>query len=138
MPDIEDTIAFIKEAHAGQMDWTGAEYWQHPVAVMNLLPEDATLEEKLAALLHDVVEDTDHTIVTLRDRGYPEEVLTILDLVTRDKADGRSYMVWVRAIVASGNRGAIRVKLADNRHNSDPARIRELVAGFAAGAGEKA
>lgn len=123
---IEDTIAFIREAHAGQMDWSGEEYWTHPVAVMKLLPEDATEDEKHAALLHDVVEDTDHTIETLRARGYSEDTLVMVDFVTRDKNDGRSYMDWIRSIVASGNRGAMRVKLADNRHNSDPARIARI------------
>jgi hypothetical protein len=48
-------------------------------------------------------------------------------LVSRTKAEPRlTYVEWIRSIAASGNRGAIRVKLADNKHNSDPARAAQL------------
>lgn len=34
MPSIDETIAFIQSAHAGQVDKDGTAYWQHPVAIM--------------------------------------------------------------------------------------------------------
>ena len=40
MPTIEETIAFIKQAHAGQVDKVGREYYHHPIAVMQRLPDD--------------------------------------------------------------------------------------------------
>jgi (p)ppGpp synthase/HD superfamily hydrolase len=129
-PSIDDTIVLIQKAHAGQFDWTGAPYWTHPVEVMVLLGPDATEAERKAALLHDVVEDTSETIESLRQRGYSEEVLAIVGLVTREKpherGDGvaQTYIEWIRDIVVgSGNRSAMRVKLADNKHNSSPERI---------------
>jgi hypothetical protein len=65
MPTVDETIAFIKRAHAGQVDKAGNPYWQHPVSVMGRLGPDATESEKLAALLHDVIEDTDHAAADL-------------------------------------------------------------------------
>ena len=50
---IDDTIAFIKEAHAGPADKGGVEYWKHPVSVMHRLGPDASEDCRLVALLHD-------------------------------------------------------------------------------------
>lgn len=123
---LEQTLEFIKEAHAGQIDKGGHPYWMHPSSVMKRLPIEATDAERHAALLHDVVEDTDYTFDDLRERGYSEEVINILKLVTRDKSTGMTYIEWIRYIAASGNIGAIRVKIADNEDNSDPVRIAQL------------
>ena len=81
-----------------------------------------------AALLHDVLEDTETTARDLRDLGYSEATIEIVQLVTRQQSEHPrpSYMDWIRSIAASGNVGAIRVKLADNMHNSDPVRIAAL------------
>lgn len=127
MPTIDETIEFIKRAHAGQMTRGGDPYWTHPVAVMGLLPEDASDDERHAALLHDVIEDTATTYDDLRNAGYSDVTIEIVRLVTRKHDAPRpSYKEWIRSIAVSGNHGAIRVKLADNQHNSDPERIAKL------------
>ena len=118
------TVDFIKRAHAGQTDKGGAPYYRHPMAVADLLPADADEDEVLAALLHDVLEDTDVTESDLRALGYSEKTIGIVTLLTRPA--GTTYLDWIRSIAKSGNMGAIRVKLADNAHNSDPARIAQL------------
>ncbi len=123
MPSIDETIAFIKTAHAGQVDASGHDYYLHPMAVMKRLPEAADLEVKLAALLHDVLEDTPYTRQNLLDMGYSERTLTAVELVTQKPGDTRSYPEKIAAIVASGNRDAIQVKFADMSENSDPARL---------------
>lgn len=122
---IEETIAFIQKAHDGQTDYAGKPYWQHPVAVMQRLPESASDETRLIALLHDVLEDTDRTEDDLRTEGYSEWVITGVKLLTRTPDKG-SYMDGIRAIVASGHLGAMQVKLADNEENSDPSRIASI------------
>lgn len=127
MPTIDETIAFIKAAHAGQLTKGGEPYWTHPVAVMGLLPRDASDDERHAALLHDVMEDCGVTSDDLARMGYSNETIGIVEAVTRDDGRGRpSYMDWIRAIAASGNTAAIRVKLADNMHNMQPDRIANL------------
>ena len=60
----DQTMALIMMAHKGQVDKGGVNYWHHPVAVRDLLPEEATKEAQHAALLHDVLEDTP---ITLQD-----------------------------------------------------------------------
>lgn len=124
-PTIGQTIDFIIRAHAGQVDKTGKPYHLHPIAVMQGLGEDAPLEYKLAALLHDVLEDTDHTRDDLAKRGYSAEVLDIVELVTFEK-DDIPYPAKIRGIIESGNEGAIRVKFADMSHNSSRERLVDL------------
>lgn len=124
IPTIDDTIAFIKAVHAGQVDKGGVEYWKHPVSVMKRLGPDASLECRLVALLHDVIEDTRTTADDLLRRGYPESVVSAVQRLT--KPEGIPYLDCIRAIVASGDRMAIAVKLADNRDNLDPERLSKL------------
>ena len=123
MPTIEETIAFIQKAHAGQTDKGGNDYYHHPIAVMNRLPVDCDDEVKLAALLHDVIEDTPYSREDLSALGYTERTLSAVELVTQKPGDTRSYPEKIAAIIASGNRDAIQVKFADMSENSDPARL---------------
>jgi (p)ppGpp synthase/HD superfamily hydrolase len=62
---IDKAIKFAREAHEGQVRKGSAEpYVNHPIAVMEILRKhhpEATLEMKIAAVLHDVVEDTNRT-----------------------------------------------------------------------------
>jgi (p)ppGpp synthase/HD superfamily hydrolase len=122
MPSIEETIAFIRKAHDGQVDKAGMPYWKHPVSVMQRLGPDASDDEKHAALLHDVVEDTTYTLTDLLNMGYSEAAVEAVRLLTKPEIKV-PYLDWVRGLAASGNMIAIRVKIADNEDNSDPARI---------------
>lgn len=123
-PTIEDTINFIKAAHAGQVDKGGVEYWKHPVSVMHRLGADASDECKLVALLHDVIEDTEYTAEDLRRLGYPESVVASVERLTKPKA--MTYLDCIEAIAASGDRMAMAVKRADNQDNLDPDRLLRL------------
>lgn len=73
----------------------------------------------VAALLHDVVEDTDYTFDDLQKTGFPNEVLDALKLLTHE--DTVPYMDYVAMI--KPNSIAKAVKLADLRHNSDITRL---------------
>lgn len=123
-PTVESTVAFVQQAHEGQTDKGGKPYWLHPLSVMRRLGDDASDAEKMAALLHDVLEDCDYTRGDLKDIGYPDDVLEAVEMLTRP--DGWTYMDWIRSLAASGNRIAIKVKIADNEDNSDPDRIAVL------------
>ncbi|MSO75897.1 MAG: HD domain-containing protein [Alphaproteobacteria bacterium] len=120
-PSIDDTIAFIQKAHAGQVDKGGNPYWLHPVSVMRRLGPDAAEPERLVALLHDIIEDTPVTANDLRAMGYGDDIVAAVEMLSRPP--GPTYMQWVKSLAASGNRLAIRVKIADNEDNSDPVRI---------------
>jgi (p)ppGpp synthase/HD superfamily hydrolase len=78
--------------------------------------------EKVCALLHDVVEDTEVTFDELKEVGYPDEVIEILTLLTKPK--GADYQVYIDNIVNSENIHAMNVKLSDLRHNMDLSRIK--------------
>jgi (p)ppGpp synthase/HD superfamily hydrolase len=123
---LADTFAFMKQAHHGQLDKSGKPYWQHPLRVMYRLGARATEAERHAALLHDVIEDCPVTYDDLRARGYSEEVIEIVRLVSKDPHDGMTYRQWMTAIAESGNVQAMRVKLADLADNLSPARLKTL------------
>jgi (p)ppGpp synthase/HD superfamily hydrolase len=111
-----DTLALA--AHLGQVDKAGNDYIDHPRAVAALVAEHGDLAV-MAALLHDVVEDTPITLDHLREAGFPDEVVAAVDSVTR--RPGEPYWDMVRRAAADPI-GQL-VKLADNRHNSDEARL---------------
>ena len=118
------TTALIRAGHDGQTDRSGLPFHQHPERVLQYLLErwpDATADEQHAALLHDVLEDTEFTAIGLRCVGYPVSCLEIVCEVTRSPQERLPYLDWVQAIVDRGNLSAIRVKWADNRDNRDPA-----------------
>ncbi|SEU14093.1 HD domain-containing protein [Stigmatella erecta] len=116
MPTLEDAIALAVEAHRGQRDKAGQSYILHPLRVMMRLQTEA---ERMAAILHDVVEDTPYTLERLRALGYPEEVLGALDCLT--KREGESYEAFIERL--RPHPLARRVKLADLEDNMDVRRL---------------
>lgn len=103
-------------AHTGQVDKAGAPYILHPLRVM--LTRDNEIE-RICAILHDVIEDTDITFADLRNEGFSEEVITVLDCLT--KRDGEAYDDFIDRVLI--NETACRVKLADLCDNMDLSRI---------------
>lgn len=118
MPDLEHAIALAVEAHRGQRDKAGQPYVLHVLRVV--LAVDGELEQ-MAAALHDVVEDTPITFAQLRERGYPEAVVSAVEHLTRQ--DGESYQAFVDR--AATHPIARKVKLADIEDNLDLRRIAE-------------
>jgi (p)ppGpp synthase/HD superfamily hydrolase len=125
-PTIESTIEFIKRAHAGQVDKGGVAYWHHPVSVMNRLGPEAPEDYKLAALLHDVIEDTEYGADDLRAMSYSSAVVDAVQRLT--KVDDIPYLDNIERIAASGDKIAIAVKIADNEDNLDPERLARVPA----------
>lgn len=122
--EIDQAIEFMKEAHGDQMDQGGNPYWMHPIAVMQLLPEWAPDEVKIAAILHDVLEDTNKTSEDLHKAGFTRRTVQLVEDLSREKS--LTYMEWIKQIAASNDYWLIRIKLADNLHNSDPKRLAQL------------
>lgn len=119
MSTLEKAIALAANAHAGQVDKGGEPYILHPLRVMLRLK---TAEERMAGVLHDVVEDCGVTFDDLRKQGFPEAVISGVDAVTR--RDGESYYDFV---IRSGADPIGRtVKLADLRENSDLTRLKDV------------
>ena len=107
------------EAHKNQTDKSGLPYVFHPFHLAEQMADETTT---VAALLHDVVEDTPLTFGDLSDMGFPEEVISALRLLTHDESV--PYMDYVAKI--KENPIARAVKLADLRHNSDLTRLDQV------------
>ena len=102
-------------AHHGQFDKGGVPYIFHPIHLAEEMEDEVTT---CVALLHDTVEDTAVTLEELAEI-FPREIVEAVDLLTH--RDGVEYFDYVRAI--RENPVAVKVKLADLRHNGDPKRI---------------
>ena len=119
MSTLERAIAIATEAHAGQLDKAGAPFILHPLRVMLRVDGD---EARMAAVLHDVVEDSVWTLDQLRAEGFTETVLAAVDGLTR--REGEVYLDFCRR--AAGNTIARAVKLADLEDNLNPDRMAAL------------
>lgn len=119
MPTLERAVQIAAEAHAGQVDKAGAPYILHP---LRMLLRMETPEARLAALLHDVVEDSEWTLEALRGEGFDEAVVAAVDALTRRA--GESYDDFIER--AAPNPIARRVKLADLEDNLDLSRLATL------------
>lgn len=118
MATLERAIAIAAEAHAGQVDKAGQPYILHPLRVMLRM---STSTERMAAVLHDVVEDSSVTLDFLRAEGFPPEVISAVDALTKRQGESRIDA----AHRAKQDPIARLVKLADNAENMDLSRIAE-------------
>ena len=121
MSTLERAIAIAAKAHEGQVDKAGAPYVLHPLRMMLRLSKS---NERITAVLHDVVEDCGVTLETLRAEGFPEQVIEAVDSVTRRSEE--SYEAFV--LRAASNPIGRRVKLVDLQDNSDLSRIEQPTA----------
>ena len=122
MKSLEDAIIFAANAHRGQTDKAGRPYITHPLRVMNNLGLDATLDERMAALLHDVVEDCSVSLNDLRAAVFPDAVVVVVDHLTKNAEGEADYSVAIERVML--NPIARRVKLADLTDNMDLGRIK--------------
>lgn len=114
---LNKAIEIASRAHAGQVDKGGEPYILHPLRVM--LSRENELE-RICAVLHDVVEDSEVTFDELRKQGFSEDVIAVLDCLTKRK--GESYDKFIDRVLK--NETACRVKLADLYDNMDLTRIK--------------
>ena len=111
-------------AHKGQKRVSGEDYIIHPLAVAKILTDlqidDITIS---AAILHDVVEDTTHTLEEMRER-FGDEVAMLIDGVTKlgriqykskEEQQLESYRKMFLAMAKDIR--VIMIKLADRLHN---------------------
>jgi guanosine-3',5'-bis(diphosphate) 3'-pyrophosphohydrolase len=84
----------------------------------------STACEQMAAMLHDVVEDTYVTLAQLRSEGFPDDVVSAVEALT--KRPGETRLEAARRAVLDPVARA--VKLADNAENMDMGRIAEPTA----------
>ena len=116
MATLERAIELAAKAHAGQVDKAGQPYILHPLRLMLSV---RTPHERMAAVLHDIVEDTPTTFDDLVAEGFPPEVVAAVRALT--KTDGEKRIAAAHR--AAADPVARVVKLADVADNMDLSRI---------------
>lgn len=104
------------EAHKDMRDKSGAPYIFHPFYVAEQMTDERTTA---AALLHDVLEDTELTAADLLEQGISETVVRLVETLTR--RENEDYFDYIRRLKQEPD--AVRIKIADLRHNSDLSRL---------------
>ncbi|QAT63037.1 MULTISPECIES: GTP pyrophosphokinase [Tissierellales] len=113
---LDKAILVASTAHQGQIDKAGEPYILHPLRVMFTR---RTETERICAVLHDVIEDTNITLDYLKNEGFSEDILSALDALTR--RENETYDEFIDRILR--NKIACYVKLADLSDNMDLTRI---------------
>ena len=126
---IQKAFEFANEAHKGVRRRSGEPYILHPIAVAKIVVSNIGLGYKsiVAALLHDVVEDTDYTVEDLRNL-FGDKVATLVDGLTKiktvldneDKAEQKSMQAenFKRILLTlNDDVRVVLIKLADRLHN---------------------
>ena len=115
-----------REAHESQVDKAGNEYIGHPLRVAEIAfaisPLHLCGHARVAALLHDVIEDTEVTLQELEAAGFPSTVVNAVDLLTqRPEVSALDYYEPIRQDPV-----ARLVKIADILDNTDADRLKLL------------
>ena len=116
---LQHAIELATEAHKGQTDRAGKPYIGHITRVSRA---GRTVEERMAGILHDIVEDTDWTFGRLADEGIPPQVVEAVRCLT--KQEGEDYNHFIERV--KSNPIAIEVKLNDLRDNMDVTHMTEI------------
>jgi len=121
---VEDAYLLAKNAHSGQMRKSGEPFFIHPLSVALILAEIRTdLESITAAILHDVVEDTNIDMDQIRQK-FGEEVALLVDGVTKiervayvSKTDEQAENYRKMFFHMSQDVRVLLIKIADRLHN---------------------
>jgi (p)ppGpp synthase/HD superfamily hydrolase len=109
-------VSIAKEAHKGQKDKAGADYILHPLRVADRCSD---MEEKIVAVLHDVIEDTNVNENYLLEKGFPENIVNAVLAISRKKEE--SYEDFVKRVKL--NPISRKVKIHDLEDNLDLRRL---------------
>ena len=116
---LEKALQIASDAHIYQVDKAGMAYIFHPIRVANRC---STNEERIVALLHDTIEDTEVTAVYLLMEGFPRNIVDAILSVTRN--ENESYEDFIKR--SRLNPIGRQVKLHDLEDNMDITRLNEL------------
>lgn len=116
---LEIAIRLAEKYHEGQLDKGGYPYIEHPLRVMEGVE---TIEEKVLAVLHDVLEDCDISRNQLIKEGIPENLVAKLELLCKGKNE--DYFDYIDRIKT--DKSTINVKLSDLKDNMNLERLKEV------------
>ena len=113
------TLELVLKVFDERVDKGGLPYFNHLFKVYGGV---SSYDEKIVALLHDIVEDTNITFDDLEKFGYDNNIIDALKVLTKNKVE--YYPDYIDRIINSNNKIAVSVKLSDLKHNMDITRIK--------------
>jgi len=119
---LEKSLEVAMIAHKGATRRNGDPYIFHPLRVANNYRYIWDKRNKVIAILHDVIEDSDFTEESLLNFGIEEEIIDVVKILTR--TDNISYEIYIDNICKSVP--AMLVKLSDLEDNSDTSTLARI------------
>lgn len=116
---LEKALQIAVKAHSGQIDKAGSAYIFHPIRVSNRCSTD---DERIVALLHDTIEDTEVATEYLLMEGFPRNIVDAILSVTRNEDESYDDFIKRSRLNPIGR----QVKLHDLEDNMDITRLNEL------------
>lgn len=116
---LEKALHIATDAHIYQVDKAGMPYILHPIRVANRCSTD---DERIVALLHDTIEDTEVTAEYLLMEGFPRNIVDAILSVTRNEDENYEDFIKRSRLNPIGR----QVKLHDLEDNMDITRLNEL------------
>ena len=113
------SLELVLRVFDDKVDKGGMPYFNHLLKVYEGV---SSYNEKIVALLHDIVEDTNITFDDLKEFGYSDEIIIPLTYLTKKK--GEYYSDYIDRIISSNDVHTLNVKLSDLKHNMDITRIK--------------
>lgn len=122
MSNLATAIALASQGFRLKTDKSGEPYIMHCIRVMNN-PRCNTNDRRIAAMLHDTVEDEVLTLEQIATAGFSQHVVHLVALLTHDK-NKCDYDEYIRRI--STDEDASQIKMADLEDNSQITRLKGL------------
>ena len=107
---LHKAITIACEAHQGQSSINGEPYILHP---LRLLIKAKSNEERIIAILHDVIEKTNISLADLKNKGFDQNIISAIDSLTRRRSE--SYIDYIGRLMQ--NRISVKIKLLDLADN---------------------
>ncbi|MFK7973564.1 MAG: HD domain-containing protein [Rickettsiaceae bacterium] len=116
---VEKAIYWAKKYHADQKRKSGEPYYTHPLEVAYMVAEyNLKTDVIVAAILHDIVEDTEVTFGMILD-NFNERIKQMVDRLTRDRPDGTKWSIKQVLNIAylADDTEVLLIKIIDRIHN---------------------
>ena len=107
---LHKAIKIACEAHQGQSSINGEPYILHP---LRLLIKAKSNEERIIAILHDVIEKTNISLADLKNKGFDQNIISSIDSLSRRGSE--SYFEYIERLMK--NKISVKIKLLDLADN---------------------
>ena len=107
---LHKAITIACDAHQGQSSINGEPYILHP---LRLLIKAKSNEEKIIAVLHDVIEKSNISLADLKNKGFDQNIISSIESLSRRKSE--SYVDYIERLMQ--NRISVKIKLLDLADN---------------------